>query len=249
MATAIGIGINLPFGESSSAAITIPVDMWCDSYDAVNRGLVTESGGLVSAWLDLSGNANHLYQTNSSLQPLYINNSIIFSNDELNFTNNLNGVLNVIAVYNSTDASSIFVSNGSPFGLVAQDGSTSTTISAYAGTPTLYINGTQQTITNRQLIYDTANTGNNVIYHETGDTSAANWVGMGFGKYAAPYEFTGTIYEVICILGTLTLENRQMIEGYLAHRWDTILGNTQLVDGLPVSHPYKTTAPPPFFLA
>ncbi len=56
-------------------------------------------------------------------------------------------------------------------------------------------------------------------------------------------EWSGTISEIILIPNAVDQAQRQEIEGYLAHKWDAIHGDTVLRDALPVNHPYKTTPP------
>lgn len=46
-----------------------PIAGYAAWYDASDAASITESGGAVSAWADLSGNGNHLTQANASLQP------------------------------------------------------------------------------------------------------------------------------------------------------------------------------------
>ena len=46
------------------------------------------------------------------------------------------------------------------------------------------------------------------------------------------------LHEVVAVAGALTLDTRQTIEGYLAHRWG-------LEANLPAEHPYKAAAPTP----
>jgi len=48
----------------------------------------------------------------------------------------------------------------------------------------------------------------------------------------------GSMSEFIMILGSLSLTNKQKLEGYLAHKWG-------LEANLPSDHPYKTTGPTP----
>ena len=47
---------------------------------------------------------------------------------------------------------------------------------------------------------------------------------------------SGLLAEIILISGIASLENRQKIEGYLAHKWG-------LTTNLPSDHPYKSVAP------
>lgn len=55
------------------------------------------------------------------------------------------------------------------------------------------------------------------------------------GTYPAN-AFTGTIHEIVVVTETLTLEDRQIIEGYLAHKWG-------FNSDLPITHPYYEFPP------
>ena len=46
----------------------------------------------------------------------------------------------------------------------------------------------------------------------------------------------GAIGELIVVKGDLSTDGRQIIEGYLAHKWG-------LEGSLPISHPYKSSPP------
>jgi hypothetical protein len=50
------------------------------------------------------------------------------------------------------------------------------------------------------------------------------------------------MYEIVVIEGVGDT-NRQLLEGYLAWKWDGILGGSTFVDALPGGHPYKSAAP------
>ncbi len=45
------------------------------------------------------------------------------------------------------------------------------------------------------------------------------------------------------VVNSSDTDERQYLEGYLAWKWDTIIGTTDLVDALPTDHPYKSAAP------
>jgi hypothetical protein len=48
--------------------------------------------------------------------------------------------------------------------------------------------------------------------------------------------FKGSVYEFLIFSENLFDDNRQKIEGYLAHKWG-------LSNNLPANHPYKNNAP------
>jgi hypothetical protein len=59
---------------------------------------------------------------------------------------------------------------------------------------------------------------------------------IGRSASTSAYHFLGLIYEIIITSSAATTEDRQRVEGYLAHKWG-------LTASLPADHPYKTTAP------
>ncbi|MDY0189087.1 MAG: LamG-like jellyroll fold domain-containing protein, partial [Syntrophus sp. (in: bacteria)] len=59
--------------------------------------------------------------------------------------------------------------------------------------------------------------------------------------FAAPMHIN--THELVVLTVAPSSDLRQMIEGYLAHKWDALLGVTTLVDALPSDHPYKISPP------
>lgn len=73
-------------------------------------------------------------------------------------------------------------------------------------------------------------------------TVLSTWIEIGtVNTYSQQGKFK--LGERIVVNSALTDANRQKIEGYLAHKWDELLGVTALVDALPSDHPHKSAAP------
>lgn len=53
----------------------------------------------------------------------------------------------------------------------------------------------------------------------------------------------GDFCEAVLVAGAVDVDLRQKIEGYLAHKWDNLLGINTLVSALPSDHPYKSAPP------
>jgi hypothetical protein len=75
---------------------------------------------------------------------------------------------------------------------------------------------------------------------ESTGTTASGW-GAGNGEIGRSYStssyyFRGLMYEIIITSAEASTDDRQRVEGYLAHKWG-------LTASLPADHPYKTTAP------
>lgn len=68
-------------------------------------------------------------------------------------------------------------------------------------------------------------------------TSAANTVfQIGGRQQGSTSWYDGTISECVALSRNATTDERQIVEGYLAHKWG-------LTANLPAGHPYQTTAP------
>ena len=96
-------------------------------------------------------------------------------------------------------------------------------------TPTIWINGASQVLTN----------------WVNAPNTAQQWdaVDPGLGIFGSSVAYSNTpaqcrIAEIIIINASITTDTRQRIEGYLAHKWG-------LTANLPAGHPYKSTAPFP----
>jgi TM2 domain-containing membrane protein YozV len=94
--------------------------------------------------------------------------------------------------------------------------------------------------------------GNTEIAQSRGPYSAVNsapptdlWFGMMRNWVNSTFlnPYTGSIMETIIVKGIPTSDITTKMQGYLAHKWDALLGGTTLVSALPIGHPYKTAKP------
>ena len=89
--------------------------------------------------------------------------------------------------------------------------------------------------------FEKTTTGRNIyVYGErvAGDNKMATilgWNGASIGRFGNEF-YQGMIYEVLIFNPVLSIDRRQKMEGYLAHKWGQI---TNMVAG----HPYKVAAP------
>jgi hypothetical protein len=94
----------------------------------------------------------------------------------------------------------------------------------------------QQTSTTDTLILN-ANEAAKAVGGTTRDqwySANGRWyVGLGGSTNA---EMNGNLAELVLFIGAMTVEQRQKIEGYLAHKWG-------IAANLPAAHPYKAAAP------
>jgi hypothetical protein len=94
----------------------------------------------------------------------------------------------------------------------------------------------QQTSTTDTLILN-ANEAAKAVGGTTRDqwySANGRWyVGLGGSTNA---EMNGNLAELVLFIGAMTVEQREKVEGYLAHKWG-------LAANLPATHPYKAAAP------
>ena len=215
--------------------------LWLDAADA---STITESGGKVSQWDDKSGNNNHISQSNSSYQPQYnptqLNgqggvdfylNKKLFSSD----TPTIKYVITVIEARNP-------VWNGFHAILDARTGSTrigglmnNNAASWYtdAKPEKIWEDGNELTNYNLTSI-DSPHVNAFVVKDGRG---TGNYTGLTVGSYDNGNSGgSATQYEIIALSSEPSQEDRQKLEGYLAHKWG-------LTANLPQDHPYKETAP------
>jgi hypothetical protein len=224
------------------ANASTPKVMW---FDAADSSTLTLNGSGILNWADKSGTGVDAYQTNTTLQPQLIENAlngkpvVATSNTRwLQFASTRNLMdKTFIMLYDHTEGQ-----NSSVMGDGAQRYQVYTKLNIFAfgyplanptsiftlgtgwnighiGThPTLeyYGNGIKDTIS------QTKAPGGNIPF------SRLFWTGAGI--------WGGRAAEILMFDGTLSEDDRQRIEGYLAHKW----GITSLL--IP-GHPYYNTAP------
>jgi len=216
--------------------------MWLDGADSSK---VLLNGSTVSQWTDKSAAGNNATQPTAGNQPSYSASGIVFAGNQWLITPiDVNPTAesffivfkttnNLAEIFSGTNVNGreVLVVSGvmylskygtNPVGLTPNGGSVSTntvTLFDYQYTTslvTLNLNGLQ-----------TGSGAPPVTYSGTGTSY------IGSSTYA-PNNMYGTIYEIIYYNVSLTSNQRQSIEGYLAWKWGITLTNT---------HPYYTTPP------
>lgn len=245
----------LVVGESNDAPLCFSPALWLDASDADSITIVSDK---VTQWADKSGNARHAVQATADNQPV-VGSETIDGKNTIQF-DGASDYLTVSSFPTGASAYSMYAvlkidndppTNATRTGFLTFDGDSSlvahypytdskvyadfaTTARKTVGIPspslasahllnfdsaaslwTCRINGTQ--------IY--ATTTNTV-----GISSATNYIGKS-GNY-----FDGDFAEILIFPSVLSIQNRLIVEGYLAHKWG-------LESSLPTGHPYKTNAP------
>jgi hypothetical protein len=225
--------------------------LWLDAQD---DSTIILNGSNVAQWSDKSSYDRHASTTTASFQPLYQNDglnnkpSLIYSIDQrLQLATDISIVENmtIFSVFrrNTSDIWSITLGgnniNGRPHGLIW---GTTNFIYNGLGLGTLdetnfgnntefgnFISEVNRTPTNAQ-VWLNANQFRNTKQSLVSD-GTLRWVGR---RPAQSHD--GALSEIILIKKELDLNEKQKMEGYLAHRWG-------LTNNLPSNHPYKNEIP------
>lgn len=223
-------------------------------YDASDNLTITESSGDVSQWDDKSGNGNHATQAVSSLQPQYNTSSLnglsllSFNEDTLEIpTINIKSAMWVWLNLNGNSVDNGTMIFGQNFGGVnnytfnfANTSDTNYDISIDGGgasSGNASVNGGNLVAgTNIDLGQTNAqNEAENIWYADYNSSISLNL--LASAKLGSNFFNSNCdIAEIILLLEIPTNNERQKLEGYLAHKWG-------LASKLPANHPYKHTQP------
>lgn len=224
--------------------------LWLDADDA---STITLNGVDVSQWNDRSGNGRHVAQATAALQPVYVaaglngKPGLTFDQDELRATFSAIAqprtvfVVNRIISYpgiNLTIFDGSFMNQGrlfynSYFGYRINAGVTLTS-------PTGNVGGTAG---NNVIVSATYSGASSTIRTNGTQVAAGDAGGTPLWGFSAggPTDgqrghFIAAEFIMLTGAGALSLQNQQIVEGYLAHKWG-------LAANLPADHPYKAVAP------
>lgn len=212
--------------------------LWLDASDS---STITLNGSNVSQWRDKSGNARNADQATAAYQPTYTatglnNKPAIQSGSGLRYMwANLNqaittSAVNIFVVFKTTviTTNQLFdlrnSSDGTP---LLDDGGTSGFSIRFRGNTTALVSAstlTQDTVSNLG-VYSFQN--NTISARVKSGVSTANVTGQitvnrlslwsnGVGPVASSIAIIG---EVVMVTNSLTTEERQRVEGYLAWKW------------------------------
>lgn len=232
--------------------------LWLDASDS---STVTLNGSNISQWRDKSGNARHVSQGSSSFQPT---KSTINAIDAIRF-DGTNDVLSG-SLTSDISGNFYFIMVGQALSLASPQGyvvsevttpyanywaflgvypSNQVHVALYNGTQNPQLNGSTAAVNEIFFQIGERNSGTLTLYKNgsaigsvaDNTTSVPNYSLIRIGGQVNPARYANAnIGEVLIIPGTLSVSTRQIIEGYLAHKWG-------LTANLPAGHPYKTTPP------
>ena len=240
------------FAAANWTPAQITTELW---FDAADSSTITTAGGSVSAWNDKSGNARNATQATAANQPTHSATGfnglpgITFDgiNDTMIHGLNTGGPFSLVAVYKTG------LLQGTYRGIMAAGPNNSSgnlmlmrnfggIIGSY-GTSDIDSTVSYAVGQTAMVIVEDDNTGGTKTFWINGSASGTytqNPIGQAtahIGGHAPDSQQAAmTLAECLALPGIPTTTNRQLVEGYLAHKW-------ALTGSLPAGHPYKTTAP------
>ena len=238
----------------------ITTALWLDAADS---STITLNSSTVSQWNDKSGNGRNVTQATALRQPTYtaigLNglpvlsfNADSLTNASYDWGNSSSSVFTVLRKNTSSGYQNIIVTGtgASSNWSVAIETSPGSRYSLFR----IFVNFSPSNLvctvdTPQQMCF--TNTGqisgtvtSTVYKNGTAGASSISMssvnqgiVGIGIGSDASFTEgLNGYIAEVIIVPSIVSTTDRQLVEGYLAHKWG-------LTSSLPSDHPYKNAAP------
>ena len=208
---------------------------------------VTQAANAISAWADQSGNANNLVQADGPKKPIYIPNFAITlpivsftlstqflsaaDSASLDITSGITMFALMVPPTMTTPAERVIAQKG---GTPNYELSLSSTNKIEYQTSTTDASTTGIRINAMQIVSVVSGSAFYLNGLSVGSTTAANGVA---NTDPLTIQFKdGKVGEIIIYNGVLSADDRQRVEGYLAHKW-------KISSLLPTSHPYRGYAP------
>jgi len=240
----------------------LATSLWLDASD--NTTILAGISDNVYQWQDKSGNDLHAEQSTAALQPttgsraLNGLNVLNFSAQSLATSFNINRPntpdLSVFAVFAQDMTTGNFGLFGADDGgwdrlvLLNFDSNTGAEWGVSNGGGTVAFEATRTSDTADHLLTIIWSSGvingsgvsldgaTSTVFTESVGSAGFTTTGIGSIRPTSQYPLDGYIAEMIFITSVVATEDRQKIEGYLAHKWG-------LQANLPAEHPYKNHAP------
>lgn len=254
-------GAAASYRSSSWTPSRLSPNVWLDAATTTTFALV--SSNYITEWRDKSGNNRHFYQTDSALMPRLTTyserpNGAYFDgiDDRMTGSHGLGAnpsefaIFFAVYLYDVTSGScrsKILVGNFNSY----------FEIGAYIGMPQYYNStawGFRSAFRDRYAGLGDATTGyhvyglikagtnyfvsaNGILSNAINFTDNLNFTdNVLIGRGSENYFFELELFELVICPFSLSSDDRQKLEGYLAHKWG-------IAGKLPSSHPYKNSPP------
>jgi hypothetical protein len=223
------------------------LSLWLDASDA---STITHSNGSVSQWADKSGNAFHFTQTTAANQPTTGSvtiggiNAINFDGSDrmANSDISMNGTHSIFAVAlsNANGYGRILENDANLFfGIGNGNNNFATFYGSGSGWNEVNTNTPGQSLATPSIIGvtndgSTAKPYVNATAQDTKNGTMQSFISLRLGAWSTGSQaWNGPVAEVLIFSTKLSDQERQSVEGYLAHKWG-------LQSNLPSEHPAKT---------
>jgi hypothetical protein len=228
--------------------------LWLDGNDPAGTGTQPANGATVSTWVDRSGNGR-----NATVAPSRVVGTYSTSFKAVNFATSSTGYITTYSAAPTNETMFVVFNNPSP------SSANNIIIGGVSGARSLgagYTNAGTGTVgnLNTQVVW-LANTGSytagttalvtsqfttstNTISLNGGTAVSGGAPGFTAGRVTylgvdatnSFYHYVGYGMEILFYNSVLSINDRQKVEGYLAHKWG-------IQSSLPAGHPYKTAPP------
>jgi hypothetical protein len=230
------------FAPTLNATFTPLIISNCSLWlDAADPSTITRSGSNVTTWADKSGNGRN---ASGGVSPTYASNAVVFNGSSYLTTTAPSGsnTASYFVVFNATTPTVAGVLIG---------GNVNSNAVMYIDTNLILgnwvtnvaINPTALVAGQTYLGSGLASSGTLSIGLDGGTRTSGSATFSGNGNFTIGAGFTdnrlkfvGSIYEIIVFSATLSTNDRQRVEGYLAWKWG-------LQNNLPTLHPYRKINP------
>ncbi len=223
------------------------IQLWLDGADPLNTSVAPANGTIISTWFDKSGNARNATSLRS---PVFntSSNAILLNGSDQGFSFTYSGVHpteTAFMVLNMSTPISVQTFMTSPLSYARQFNTNmgqinlrQTNIGTNATTPSTL------TASSNTVLGYSLNSSNSFVYFN----GTAGPTGTGFGSLPSEsnirigyesdgaYHLSGSISEILIYDKVLTTSERQVVEGYLAWKWNIQISLTS-------NHPFRYSAP------
>ena len=251
----LGVSVSLdPFSPLQLNMAGKPLVFWIDANDG--GSLVIDQNNRVQTLRDKSGRNNDAVQTSILNRPIYKKEA--FAGLEFDGTGTFLAIPNAYQMVSSSFI--VFVverrksSKGSNYFIGGTSaGRNSNLVLGYrdnnVATMAFFGNDLDTSVSNYQNVlepiriwgFEKATTGRSIylngerIKKDNNMENLLGWDGATIGRVLSSF-YMGMIHEVLIYNTALVIDNREKIEGYLAHKWGQ-------ATNLSAGHPYKTASP------
>jgi hypothetical protein len=225
---------------------------WYDGLDPLNTGTIPDNNTPITKWVDKSGKGINATQTTGLDAPKYVSGGGLVFTAQSQLTIEKaptinNGSWFFVLSPSASENAYVYLSDRN--GQLIANWDDYSTFSLYGPNdePFLrkYENGNQNDPLINLLSWTSVLGSDNIGYYNGAEifNVMTDYNGIKITNLGGSEDnwYNGTIYEIISFNSVLSTEDRQMVEGYLASKWN-------IASSLRPEHPYYMPPPPPKYI-